>query len=162
MRYPLLGCGLRRQEAASLTFADIQQRDGRWCIVDLTGKHGRIRTAPMPAWAKDAIDRWATTAGVSTGRVSRGVNKGDQVTGDSLSPQGILRCVKCDGWNLAPHDLRRTFAKPAYAGGAKLDRIQLSLGHGTIQTTERYLGTTQNLTDAPCDYLHLEIPVWAG
>src|ERR1700686_4169624 len=44
----LLGCGLRRSEVAALTFAHLQQRDGRWCIVDLVGKHGRIRTAPMP------------------------------------------------------------------------------------------------------------------
>jgi site-specific recombinase XerD len=36
----LLGCGLRRSEVAALTFAHVQQRDGRWCIVDLVGKHG--------------------------------------------------------------------------------------------------------------------------
>jgi site-specific recombinase XerD len=46
----LLGCGLRRSEVAALTFKHIQQRDGRWCIVDLVGKHGRIRTVPMPTW----------------------------------------------------------------------------------------------------------------
>jgi site-specific recombinase XerD len=28
----LLGCGLRRSEVAALTFAHVQQRDGRWCI----------------------------------------------------------------------------------------------------------------------------------
>src|SRR5678815_4130943 len=43
----LLGCGLRRAEVAALTFTHLQQRDGRWCIVDLVGKHGRVRTAPM-------------------------------------------------------------------------------------------------------------------
>jgi site-specific recombinase XerD len=37
----LLGCGLRRSEAANLSFTHLQQRDGRWCIVDLVGKHGR-------------------------------------------------------------------------------------------------------------------------
>jgi site-specific recombinase XerD len=31
----LLGCGLRRSEVAALTVAHVQQRDGRWCIVDL-------------------------------------------------------------------------------------------------------------------------------
>src|SRR5260370_22836570 len=46
----LLGCGLRRSEVAALTFVHVQQRDGRWCIVDLVGKHGRVRTAPMPNW----------------------------------------------------------------------------------------------------------------
>jgi integrase len=43
----LIGCGLRRSEAAGLDVADIQQRDGRWVIPDLLGKHGRIRTVPM-------------------------------------------------------------------------------------------------------------------
>src|ERR1700704_3107552 len=51
----LLGCGLRRSEVAGLTFVHVQQRDGRWCIVDLVGKHGRVRTIPMPAWTKVAI-----------------------------------------------------------------------------------------------------------
>src|ERR1700704_5601351 len=51
----LLGCGLRRSEVAALTFVHVQQREGRWCIVDLTGKHGRVRPAPMPAWTKVAI-----------------------------------------------------------------------------------------------------------
>src|SRR6516164_7441653 len=31
----MIGCGLRREEVATLTFAHIQQRDGRWAIVDL-------------------------------------------------------------------------------------------------------------------------------
>ncbi len=51
----LLGCGLRRSEVAALTFVHVQQRDGRWCIVDLVGKHGRVRTVPMPNWVKVAI-----------------------------------------------------------------------------------------------------------
>ena len=59
----LLGCGLRRSEVAALTFAHVQQRDGRWCIVDLVGKHGRVRTAPMPAWVKVAIDAWTMPTG---------------------------------------------------------------------------------------------------
>src|SRR5262249_17723171 len=46
----LLGCGLRRSEVAALTMKHIQQRDGRWCIVDLFGKHRRVRTVPMPTW----------------------------------------------------------------------------------------------------------------
>jgi integrase len=54
---------------------------------------------------------------------------------------------------LAPHDLRRTFAKLAHKGRAPLEQIQLSLGHASIQTTERYLGVRQDLQDAPCDYL---------
>ena len=42
------------------------------------------------------------------------------------------------GWDLSPHDLRRTFAKLARSGRAPLEQIQLALGHQNIQTTQRY------------------------
>jgi integrase len=54
----LVGCGLRRAEAAALDLDDIQQRDGRWAIIDLRGKHGRLRTVAVPAWVKQAVDLW--------------------------------------------------------------------------------------------------------
>jgi integrase/recombinase XerD len=53
----LVGCGLRRQELAQLQIEEIQQRDGRWCVVDIVGKGNRVRTVPMPAWAKTANRR---------------------------------------------------------------------------------------------------------
>jgi integrase len=59
--------------------------------------------------------------------------------------------------NVAAHDLRRTFAKLARKGGSEIDQIQLSLGHASIQTTERYLGTQQDMNDAPADRLGLEL-----
>src|ERR1700675_241806 len=74
----LLGCGLRRSELANLTMKHVQQRDNRWCIVDLVGKHGRVRTIPMPAWVKNAIDAWTSAAGVMDGHLFRPVNRGDQ------------------------------------------------------------------------------------
>jgi integrase len=60
---------------------------------------------------------------------------------------------------LAPHDLRRTFAKLAHRGRAALEQIQMSLGHASVLTTERYLGVRQDLTDAPCDRLGLHVEV---
>ncbi len=72
----LLGCGLRRSELANLTVKHVQQRDNRWCIVDLVGKHGRIRTIPMPAWVKNAIDAWTAEAGVAEGHLLRPVSRG--------------------------------------------------------------------------------------
>ena len=84
------------------------------------------------------------------------MNKGDRVTGESLTAQRVCRCV--DKYSkVAPHDLRRTYAKLAHKGGAKLDQIQLSLGHASLMTTEKYLGVRQDLHDAPCDYLKLDL-----
>jgi len=60
-------------------------------------------------------------------------------------------------FGIAPHELRRTLAKLAHKGGSPIDQIQLSLGHDSIQTTEKYLGVEQDLTDAPCEHLGLWI-----
>jgi len=158
----LLGCGLRRAEAANLTFDHIQQRDGRWVLVDLRGKRNKLRSVPMPAWTKVAIDEYASSAGLKEGIVFRSINKAGRVAGDRMTEQAIYNVVlyyadKLSVGKIAPHDLRRTFAKLAHKGGSGLDQIQLSLGHGSIQTTERYLGVEQDLTDAPCDYLGLRL-----
>jgi len=56
-----------------------------------------------------------------------------------------------------PHDLRCTFAKLVHKGGAPIERIQLSLGHSSIETTQHYLGVEQDLTDAPCALLGLRM-----
>jgi hypothetical protein len=71
----------------------IQQRDGRWCIVDLCGKHGRVRTVPMPVWVKVAIDAWTVRAGVTDGYVFRPVNRADQVQGEVLSEKVVWQVL---------------------------------------------------------------------
>ncbi len=160
----LLGCGLRRSEVAALTFAHIQQRDGRWCIVDLRGKHGRIRTAPVPAWVKVAIDAWTSAAGILDGYVFRPVNTCDQIRGDHLGEKVVWQMLKqyaaaVGHPGIAPHDLRRTCAKLCRAAGGELEQIQLLLGHASVQTTERYLGTKQDLVHAPNDAIKLRVTV---
>lgn len=158
----LIGCGLRRAEAACLSFSHIEQREGRWAIVDIVGKRDKMRTVPMPSWAKAAVEAWKTAARLEEGFVFRRVNKGDNLMGESITPQAIRDIVvayaaKLENTGIAPHDLRRTFAKLAHKGGSTIDQIQLSLGHDSIQTTEKYLGVEQDLTDAPCDHLGLRI-----
>ena len=153
---------VRRAEAASLTFDRIQQRDGRWVLVDIVGKRNKVRSVPMPSWTKQAIDYYATVSEIQQGVVFRPINKGGRITGERMTEQAIYNLVveyaeSLGFGKLAPHDLRRTFAKLAHKGGSGLDQIQLSLGHGSIQTTERYLGVKQDLTDAPCDHLGLRL-----
>jgi site-specific recombinase XerD len=74
-----------------------------------------------------------------------------------MSSQAVRDVVKQYLPDYAAHDLRRSFAKLAHTGGAKMEQIQLSLGHSSIKTTEKYLGVEQDLTDAPCDHLGLSI-----
>lgn len=157
----LLGCGLRREEAASLTVGHLRQREGRWVIVDLEGKRRKLRSVPMPSWAKAAIDEWAQAAEITSGPVFRPVNKGGSVGDGAMTAQAVYNVVseyaEQIGVVVHPHDLRRTFAKLAHKGKAPLEQIQLSLGHSSVQTTERYLGVEQDLTTAPCDLIGLRI-----
>jgi len=156
----MLGAGLRRSEVAALTFEHIQQREGRWLIVDLVGKGNRVRTVPIPSWCKAAIDTWSLAGVIAIGRVFRSIHKAGWISGDSMTPQSIHDVVKkyggaCGFDRLAAHDLRRTYAKLAHKGGSQIEQIGLSLGHASIKTTEKYLGIDQDLTDAPCDRLGL-------
>ena len=159
----LLGCGLRRSEVAALTFKHIQQRDGRWCIVDLVGKHGRVRTVPMPTWVRVAIDAWASAAGITDGPVFRSVNRGGKVRESALSEKVVWQLIRpyaeAGVAGIAPHDCRRTCAKLCRAAGGELEQIQMLLGHASVQTTERYVGTKQDLVHAPNDGMKLRVAV---
>lgn len=61
------------------------------------------------------------------------------------------------GLDIAPHDLRRTFARLAHKGRAGLEQIQLALGHVSLTTTERYLGVRLDLQDGACDHLGIRV-----
>lgn len=155
----LVGCALRRDEAARLQLGDIQQREGRWVIVDLAGKHGRIRTVPMPSWVKVAIDAWTAAAGIGDGVLLRPVHKSGAVAGGPMTAQAVYariqRYADLLSLDIAPHDLRRSFAQLARKGGAPIEQIQMTLGHASIATTERYLGGRLDLANAACDVLGL-------
>jgi integrase len=45
------------------------------------------------------------------------------------------------------------------AAGGELEQIQMLLGHASVQTTERYLGTKQDLVHAPNDGIKLRVAV---
>jgi integrase len=147
-----------------LTLKHIQQRDNRWCIVDPIGKHGRVRTIPMPTWVKVAVDAWTEAASVVEGPVLRRIARGDQVRPERMSEKVVWQllqpyAVAAGVPGIAPHDLRRSCAKMCRAAGGELEQIQLLLGHSSVQTTERYLGTKQDLVHAPNDGIKLQVAV---
>ena len=117
---------------AALTLKHIQQRDNRWCIVDLVGKYGRVPTIPMLTWVKVAIDTWAASAGVAEGHVLRPVNRGDQIAGEPLTEKVVWQLLQPYAMaagvpGIAPHDLRRSYANMCRAADGELEQIQLLL-----------------------------------
>lgn len=155
----LVGCALRRRELASLTVEDIQMRENRWVIADLSGKGGRIRTVAVPMWVKHGINAWQAAAKIEEGPLLRSVNKVGKV-GESLSDWAIWSVVTESAKNIGierfgAHDLRRTCAKLCRKAGGDLEQIKFLLGHSSIQTTERYLGSEQDIAVAVNDSLGL-------
>jgi integrase len=154
----LLGCGLRRSQLVHLTMEHLQQREEHWAIIDLVGKGGHVRTVPIPAWVKEAIDTGPRQ------RTSRQGNRSDLLT--KPAPFGaavsLRRCMvrecasKAKIERLAPHDLRRTCARLCHESGGELEQIQFLLGHVSVLTTGRYLGCKQRLREAVNDRIGLE------
>jgi site-specific recombinase XerD len=157
----LIGCGLRRAELVGLKTEDFQVREEHSVIADLVGKGKHIRTVPVPLWAKRAVDQWTAAAGINAGAIFRRISRLDKIWGDGITPKAIWHVVKAaakraDIKNLAPHDLRRTCARLCHLAGGELEQIQFLLGHASVQTTERYLGCKQRLSQAVNDNLGLE------
>jgi integrase len=156
----LVGCALRRQELASLDIEDVQMREGRWVIADLRGKGGRVRTVAVPIWVRKGIEIWITAAGIDKGKLLRPVGKGSRLGEEGLSDWAVSSVVEQSAKQIGiehfgAHDLRRTCAKLCRKAGGDLEQIKFLLGHSSIQTTERYLGSEQEIAIAVNDNLGL-------
>jgi integrase len=156
----LVGCALRRNELAELDVETIQQREGRWVLADLEGKGRRIRTVAIPIWVKQGINAWMTAASIEDGRLLRSVSKSGKVNRDTLSDWAVWSVVEQSSKQIGiehfgAHDLRRTCAKLRRKNGGDLEQIKFLLGHSSIQTTERYLGSEQDIEIAVNDNLGL-------
>lgn len=129
----------------------------------MEGKGNRIRIVTVPAGVKTRIDAWVAAAGIEEGRLFRPVSRGGAIAGDEIRDEKavwrlVIRYAKAtELGKLALHDLRRTCAKLCRKAGGDLEQIQLLLGHASIQTTERYLGTEQALAHAVNDAIGLDM-----
>ena len=156
----LVGCALRTSELVKIQAEDIQKRRGQWVLENVIGPRGHTRTIAIPSWAKFALDSWLRDGQIFSGPVFRSVDRLGKVACHSLSAQSILPIVanygKTIGIDVKPQDLRRTCAQLCRLEGGELDQIQLLLGHASVQTTERYLGTRRSAVPAPNGRIQLK------
>lgn len=157
----LLGCGLRRRELVNLSIDQLQLRDGRWVITNLVGKRNKTRTVTIPTWTKQAIDDYLDATDIHSGQLFQAMSRSGEIQRDHISPESVREVVKLNaqkcGFRITPHDLRRTYAKLALKNGAKIEQIQLNLGHQSLATTQVYLGTDLDLQNGPGDFLDISI-----
>lgn len=144
----MLGAGIRREEVSNVELSQLQQRDGRWCLVDVVNK-ARTRLVPLPDWVYELVAEWLQVAAITEGRIfrrvidaGRGLNRQLSV-GNSLTGNGVWRVVHRRG--VSPHVLRHTFSQRAVDHGADVLQIQNALGHSSLETTRMYLMALQKV-----------------
>jgi integrase len=113
----------------------------------------------VPVWVKQGINSWMSAAWIEDGRLLRSISKGGKI-GDTLSDWAVWSVVEQSAKEIGverfgAHDLRRTCAKLCRKAGGDLEQIKFLLGHSSIQMTERYLGSEQEITVAVNDNLGL-------
>jgi integrase/recombinase XerC len=135
----LYGAGLRISEALGLTRA--QAPTGRRDTVTVTGKGGKVRSAPAIEPVRAAIARYIEICPyelAADGPLFVGAR------GGALSPRIIQLAVERmrgalglpDG--ATPHALRHSFATHLLGRGGDLRTIQELLGHASLSTTQVY------------------------
>lgn len=155
----LVAAGLRREEAANLCFDDVKMQplgDQYRTVLAIRGKGAKDRVVPISDSLASAIDEWAKAVGCE-GHVIRGLGR-DRRLREQLSSVGIFNVVRKRGKmigkpELAPHDLRRTYAQLGYEAGVSITQISQLLGHASIQTTQRYLNLALDLENTISDFI---------
>lgn len=152
----LVGCALRREETARLTWGHIKRRGNATVISNIRGKGNRTRTIPLPPWLLPLLARWRdVVGGEDADPLLQQVDRWDNLRGGGITPRTIYNIVAeyaeaIGVEDLAPHDLRRTWARLAYdAAPERLEQISLILGHESLRTTEIYMGLDSVDLDNP-------------
>lgn len=158
----LVGCLLRRSEAASLTWSHFEEHHGRWILRNIRGKGNRIRTVPVPDWAARDLLAWREALWSIEGepkpdsppwqlhafRRIDGAQARWHPTEQPILPKPLtvsgIWWIVCQyatklGIDIRPHDLRRTAAQLMRDRAVPLEQIQFTLGHASLVTTEAYL-----------------------
>jgi len=134
-------CGLRRGEVLALKPLDIDSARGIVRVVN--GKGNKSREVPIP---QPLILKLREYYMESTPReyLFEGAEKGKPYTASSFS-KVVEKAAKVSGIKkkISPHVLRHCFATHMIERGVNLKRLQLMMGHSSINTTSIYLHLAQ-------------------
>ncbi|MEP0806737.1 MAG: site-specific integrase [Chloroflexota bacterium] len=156
----LLGAGLRREELVNLTFDAVKQqptKNGRMrTVLEVTGKGAKSRVIPIQDKLAARLAEWKEMVGGGYIARSLGVKK---ELGERMSAVAVFEIVRKYGYylgiDLAPHDLRRTYAQLGYEAGVPITQISTLLGHANVATTQRYLNLALDLESTASDFIPL-------
>jgi site-specific recombinase XerD len=141
----MLRCGLRVEEVADLSFADIDLKRNK--VLVQSGKGGKGRVVYLSNDARAALVDYLRVRTPSRTKKIFLVEKGPY-TGKPISVRGIQKRIEYYAAKakikVSCHQLRHTMATQLLNAEADVVTIQDLLGHNWITTTERYC-TVSNL-----------------
>lgn len=156
----LVGAGLRREEAVSLTFEDIKYQpvgERMRAVLAVKGKGAKDRTVPISDKLAGDLDTWGKHL-AHTGPICRALGRNREPGASAMSAVALFKLVRkygarIDKPDLAPHDLRRTYAQIGYSDGVPITQISTLLGHANVATTQRYLNLELDLAVTASDFV---------
>jgi site-specific recombinase XerD len=149
--YTLYSCGLRIKEALHLETQDVDKHKMR--IKIRGGKGGKDRFVPLPESTYELLKNFYRTHKNPTllfPALGRGHNRGP-ISTEPMSIAAVRGALaearKRSGLaktGITPHTFRHSYATHLLEGGVDIRKVQLYLGHNTLQTTSIYLHITSH------------------
>lgn len=134
----LFAGGLRRAEAAALTWQDY---DARTRTLSLRGKGDKARTVPLGRSA-DALASWIALRGTDSGPFLLAFTGQRALTRNRLSANGLYHALRelasRAGVAVHPHDARHKRITELLESGVDLLLTARFAGHARVDTTKRY------------------------
>ena len=127
----LVASGLRDDEAARLTWADLDTTRRRIRIIGSGAKSGKTRFVPLTREALTVLAE-LNPDGAAVG----------QVFGNYYRRKALANAWKrtsLPGRPPSAHDFRHTFASRALAAGLNAHQLRVIMGHESLATTDRYV-----------------------
>ncbi len=138
----LYSCGIRRDELAKITDADI---DFHQKEIRVHGKRDKTRIIPVADELLDEIREWQTVRDALYAFPSPApliCSKRGKLTGRAI--YGIVHnlLLSTGATHKSPHSLRHTFATSLLNNGAEINSVKELLGHSSLQSTQIYTQLT--------------------
>lgn len=133
----LADSGLRRAEALSLTWGDLNFATGT--VLVRRGKGNKTRTAIIRARTRRSLLTYRRTLGQVNPTSPLWIARdGSRLTSEGL--RHILNTIgHRAGIHITPHALRRTFATLSLKGGMDVISLQRLMGHADVSMTAHYV-----------------------
>ncbi|MBZ9655061.1 site-specific integrase [Phyllobacterium sp. 2063] len=133
----LVDTGCRLGEAIGLSWNDLQDARSTFWLT----KSGRSRTVPLTARAREATQ-------IPHGRLKGPFSMHGQVRFRAIWNDAKAEVGLATDDQVVPHILRHTCASRLVRGGIDIRRVQMWLGHQTLQMTMRYAHLATNDLDS--------------